>query len=702
MISYNILQNLEENCFELLNATSGMISGKTERTMRQSHETILGALRKIVIANEMMSKGIICISGLQGAGKTTLIKNFYGIGDEYFNITLGVGEKIPVFISEVSRCINPEMYAVCLNKDKNGNYYRDYVKMNSEEFKRASAGNEIGQNVMYLELRVPYKHLNNDSYAFMLLPGFEKKNDYWKSLIDFSIKCSDTSIFVFNESSFSKYDNQVLLDKIYDKFGNSLIFAISQSDLSDDDNAAVKNTCIEVMKINKDEEDRVICVGEYANQTQNEKWIAELKSAIEKYCNSIEIARKNCTKYIYEVIEDEIRPKLIEIRDALGTDTGDAIQIHLENSSYLRAFDQVVNDRRINLEKKLNSALDKSFNLSRERLENIFKNSSYAKQLGVKDNRVIRRTIFGENVDDIQRARKRIEVALKRDDGVYDFQYAFFEAISQLSIEIGQDNECRTILIGDKTQEVSVFDEPTEIVPTAEILQKRDNILHDVAALLTKSSVMPQPKHENPADTMKVIAELGAEHFGLATLHASAEINKKLIIPEVINSKLELNYNVISERVSSVDKVVLGTLGITGIDIMTDGVIDAIPAIATALGVSVPIVAVATGIIAAGTTSVAIVQDINRLKRTEFSSAQNAIVSIQSQIKTKYLEAYDEAMRAIKNRVEENLISNSGVNKTMFKKTKAMIALNKIDGDLDYICREVTRKAYDIGEVFKG
>ena len=53
MISYDILQNLENNCLELLNATSGMISGKTERSMRKSHETILGALRKIIIANDI-------------------------------------------------------------------------------------------------------------------------------------------------------------------------------------------------------------------------------------------------------------------------------------------------------------------------------------------------------------------------------------------------------------------------------------------------------------------------------------------------------------------------------------------------------------------------------------------------------------------------------------------------------------------------
>lgn len=74
----------------------------------------------------------------------------------------------------------------------------------------------------------------------------------------------------------------------------------------------------------------------------------------------------------------------------------------------------------------------------------------------------------------------------------------------------------------------------------------------------------------------------------------------------------------------------------------------------------------------AGTSSVAIVQDINRLKRTELSSAQNAIIAIQSQIKTKYLESYDEAMQAIRDRIEENLIAATGVNKQIFKKTNIM------------------------------
>lgn len=699
MFSYDILQKLLDNCVELLNATSGFESGSTTRITKKSHENILRALRKIVIANEMSEKAIICISGLQGAGKSTLMKNFYGLGDEYFNINMGRGEKIPIFICEDKACESPEMYAVCIVKQEDGKYNRERKKMKSEEFKKASSGEFSDYNTMYLELKVPFKHLNNETYAFMLLPGFEKKNDYWRNLIEFSVKCSDTSIFVFNESSFSTYENKMLLDKIHDKFGESLIYAISQSDLSEDKNVSVKQNCIEVMGISSDENDRVVCVSGHVESSLNEVWINELKKAIDKYCNAIETAKQNCKEYIYEIIEDELRPEFSTIKDALGREKGEIVQVHLENDSYLKAFDQIVKDKRTKMEKKLDSALEKSFIFSRDRLEKIFSDSSYAKQLGVKDTRPIRRTVFGENIDDIKRARERVEVALKRDNGVYDFQYAFFEAIAETSLEAVQNTRCRTIFIEDKSSELSVFDVGRDVVPTEEYIQKRQNIMHDVAALLTTTEKMNQLKHPNSAETMKIIAELGTEYFALATLNKSAELNDSLNIPELINEKLQLSYKDVA---SNVDKVMLGTLGITGVDILSDGVFDMVPAIASALGISVPIATAAATAIVGGILGVAVVKDLNRLKRTELNSAMNAILLMQYNIKINYLDAYDEAMLAIRARIEENLIAVSGINKQIFKRTNAIIAIDKIDDYLDIMCKEVTRKEYDIGAVFRG
>ena len=48
----------------------------------------------------------------------------------------------------------------------------------------------------------------------MLLPGFEKNNDYWNDLIEFSVNSSDAAVFVFNETSFSNAGNEDYLRKI--------------------------------------------------------------------------------------------------------------------------------------------------------------------------------------------------------------------------------------------------------------------------------------------------------------------------------------------------------------------------------------------------------------------------------------------------------------------------------------------------------
>lgn len=701
MITYDLLQNLENNCFDLLHSTSGMISGNNDRSISGAHKKILGAVRKIIIANEMTGRGIICISGLQGTGKTTLIKNFYGLNEEYFNISLGRGETIPIFICEKKELMHPEPYAVTLEKDEEGKYVRKRVKMSAEEFCSASSCEKTDSQIMYLELWVPYTHLKNESYAFMLLPGFEKNGDrvYWNSLIDFSVKCSDTSIFVFDESSFSKYDNQVLLDKIKKIFGESLIYAISKSDLSDDNNAGVKETCIEVMKIVQGEEDRVVCVGEYEDSDSNNKWISELKRAIEKYCNSIETARKNCSQYIYEIIEDDIQPELSKIKDGLGSDTGDAIQIHLENSSYLKAFDDIVKDRRKKLDKQIDTALSSSFEKSRDRLERLFSDKNYAEERGVKDKRLVWRTVFGENIEDVKLARKRVEAALKREDGTYDFQYALFDAISQTTISFGENPASRAMLTDKK--EISVFDDEPDTI-SEESKRKQREILQDAATLLAINKAGNQLVHSDPAETMKIMAELSVQYFGLSTMSESCRLNSQLQMPEAVIEKIQISRAGLKKEIGSAEKMLWGALGITGIDILDDGVINTIPKLIESFGPTfAPVVGTAAAVLAAGTAGIAVMRDINRIRRKELDSAINAILSMHSQIKLNYLSAYDDAMEMVRGRIEDNLISLSGINKKMLKKTNAMIAMSKIEDDLDTISKEVTRNIYDVGKAFK-
>lgn len=52
---------------------------------------LMGSVRKIKLASLMYERTLICVSGMQGAGKTTLMKHFYGLDDDCLNISLERG-----------------------------------------------------------------------------------------------------------------------------------------------------------------------------------------------------------------------------------------------------------------------------------------------------------------------------------------------------------------------------------------------------------------------------------------------------------------------------------------------------------------------------------------------------------------------------------------------------------------------------------
>ncbi len=706
-ITLGQLQELEKNCMSLLNSTFGLISDSID--IKKSTDNIANAIRKIVLASELAEKQVICVSGLQGAGKTTMMKNFYGISDGVLDESTGRGERIPVFFCEKKECTEVKLCAVCLLKEGNA-YRKDRIEINKEDFINAGKGGKLGDDVhvMYLEVQNPYKHFENESSTFMLLPGFEKKIDYWQELIDLSVQSSVYSIFVCDDTRLASYDNEELRKKITDKFGESVIYAISRSDLSGDENKEAKETLLERMKIAQGESDRVICVGAYNDSEKNEKWIEELKNSINKYCSSTETAIRNNAKYMGDVINSEIMPEISKMRSYIDVVEGDCLAVQLKDSKYLQAFDKIVKKRKALLASKLEAELNSSTKRSIERLEKIFKDEEEAKKRGVYDSALnkIRRTIFGENIDDIELARNRVDEALKDENNIYDFQRAFVKAAVMIEEDEKPVKNCKEILLGESDSETSIDIFGGADIPASanqEQQERINHIMHDVTYLLTKKNTSIQEReHKEVEETLRVIAELGTQYFAKGALRQVDGDNPYLLKTTIKADlgKLEISYEDIKSKIGSTEKVIWGTLGLTSIDLAKDGVLNAVPLLAEALSIPVAVAGGAAAAIIGGTVGVAVVQDINRLQRTEYSSAVNAIRSIKSQVKAKYLDAYDTAMDQIKSRIEDNLIKESGVNKKIFRKTNALIALNKIEDVLDDINREVNNNAYDIGNAF--
>ena len=126
MITRIKLKQLSDDCAKLL-FCSESIEGSNTKELMECNREIKQSLRKIIIANEISDRMIICVTGLQGTGKTSLMKNYYDIEDDIMNIALGRGERLPVLITEddVSKTC---MYAVGIEKIKDGYCTREHQR----------------------------------------------------------------------------------------------------------------------------------------------------------------------------------------------------------------------------------------------------------------------------------------------------------------------------------------------------------------------------------------------------------------------------------------------------------------------------------------------------------------------------------------------------------------------------------------------
>lgn len=82
MITITEIQSITEHCMKLLSCTEYLRRDTAIKEAYTFAEGIFKSIRKLFIASMMYNKTVICVSGLQGAGKTTLMKNFYELVPE--------------------------------------------------------------------------------------------------------------------------------------------------------------------------------------------------------------------------------------------------------------------------------------------------------------------------------------------------------------------------------------------------------------------------------------------------------------------------------------------------------------------------------------------------------------------------------------------------------------------------------------------
>ena len=691
---------------------------------------LMGSVRKIKLASLMYERTLICVSGMQGAGKTTLMKHFYGLDDDCLNISLERGEEIPVFITEkedMPADKKPELYAIRIMKDANEEYHQQELEMSPEEFRNASKGTDAA--TLYLELRVPYKHTGNEKTSFVLLPGFEARKSYRETLVDFAISSSDAAIFAFDGRLLSQQDNYRHLKELAEKFGAHIIYAITRSDSAVDGNAAVRETFMQEMKI--ENENQVVCTGAYAEPKMNEEWIRQLANAINLYgCTSIR-SQENNIDYLKDEI-DVIRGKLSEIEEILET-TDDGDIVSHANDKLLRQFDEALANQVKQYQTKLKEEYGEGAKKSRDMLSLKFDEQN-------RKLHSLRKAILGVSKADMEAAEQIVKDSLYENEEGYTCKRVLvpercrMEALkkSLRTLEDPQNASLPKLLSIDEDAHGQRY--LTEDKQNLEVPQSLYSLIQKPSGKNEPSFV---PENVSSRQLMASLVEIGTYYYSMscydamakdigaeeykpcedqisweeveqsakrasdfvlgvgaaaARLHDAGRTSKEAggEITEEQRKTSEMlcdNY----QQSSSVQKFSVGLVGMTGMDLIGDAKLNLIPQIASSFGVSVGVVAtVAGGALAAG-AAIAIGRDITRIQCDDYGRARVALDTIYDKLEEDAVEDYKAKMAMIRGRLEENLIdmdSSSRKTQQIYNVKKQINAARDLLDELADRCTE--------------
>lgn len=683
MISITEIQNITEHCMKILSCTEYLRRDEATKEAYTFAEGIFGSIRKLFIASMMYNKTLICVSGLQGAGKTTLMRNFYNLDSKFLDPTRGRGERVPVLITEKKDIKTPKMYAIKIDKDNDGFYYQREIELSADEYLSASKGED--SKIMYLELFVPYTHTNNEGVSFMLLPGFEKKNDYWNNLIEFSVNSSDAAVFVFNETSFSNADNDKYLSRIESKFGKNLVYAISGSDGSPDDNAEVKQTCIKTLSIPISESDRVVCVGSYTDESKNQAWIKNFKDALEKYAYRETQQFQRNSEYLYKEILI-IKENLYQILGILNNDSSAEMKDYYDDA-LLKAFDKAVKKKRKAFEENLDIEFEIAKGESGKNLEKLFADKS---KLGS-----VKRFLFGSSVkEQFTETREMVEKSLKYNGDCYlpDKHLGLALQRSLIALDQPEDRTDMSRLIDTKKE-----DGKTLLLTDGEKTQAMAGDIRNLLADNSQTKVNYVLQSTSPKKVLGAVVELGTYYYSLIS---HDEVAESTGLSYYEPSQTQLVSDKVIEGAKSSKKFVVGMAGMMGIDLIGDGSINMVSQIAASLGIAAPVAgAAAIAIIGAGATSV-VMKDLNRMQREDFQSARLAVNGVYDDLKIDALKKFDTYMERLRDRIEDNLTELSGDGKKVIVEYNAKVEINNALNLLDKISERHAGDAYGVESAF--
>ncbi|MBQ6936680.1 MAG: hypothetical protein IJN49_09060 [Clostridia bacterium] len=584
--------------------------------------------RKIEVSNYIHQRNIIAIAGMQGSGKSTLIKTLYNLPDNLLAIGSGRSERTPVFITESSELNEGEYKAneVILQDGK-----KEVNEININEIRTKS---KSPRGIAYIELFVPKRYFSCENAGFVLLPGFEKNADGffdedYNSIIQYALYFSNAVILATDDAGIANRDISTLTEILLNNNFNlsNLVFAITKCDTASIGNKeemvtslieACEDSGLPISKNN------IVTTGLYKDDAENEKWIQEFADVINtEGVLDFDSARRNYLYYRPMVDEmlycAEVLEKELEIK-SISTETESPIYQELKNTLEKK-------------EEELDDLLSDAVKTAQKRAEDKF--ASESEKIDKKHLKSKKFLLFNKNYKD---------------------NYEDRQAISKVCSECLIDSNGKSFFIEEvrkKVMEPNIKDSlvqnfNTPLLPANEEQEQISNNEYNIVMNQYVSYYLVSTDFNKPVES-KIYTPDIAEISETTAIGLYGTFFSALFAPQDLDKKLkEINIKASSIPIAiksahlATPNPLLTTFGLVD---MLDGKSDIITAIVTAFskkGTEAAAIASTTSTIL-GVASVAIV--VAMLTKTGIN-IYNATVDEQKKI----LEAWE---KALKNSIEE-------------------------------------------------
>ena len=663
MFSHNDWLEMINQCEELLNCIT--IVGKEESRLTEDQDQIRRIVRKMFIASVLEGQNVVAVTGLQGSGKTTLVKGFYGLSDEFMAATEARGERLPILVTE-DDVQEPVMRRQALNWAEDRNSWSAYPEqITAKELKLLAAdGGDTG--TMLLELHIPRTHPKAFP-ALLLLPGFENVQDVHEDLIEFSVSCVGTCIYVVSKNLHASDAHRKCEDKLSKLFeGRKPIYALSFSNTTDDYNGQFRTNIAQAQGAEKDQ---VICFG----KDDGQKWIKPLEDAIWKYAYSSAQATQAQQRYLLGSLQEDVKTmahiaeyyqKQIEITDTLTDDP------------YLTKLRENFKKERKIIAENVRKAMDARASDSLSYLEELWSKDGLLKTL-----KSVGRCLLGPSVKDIVESENLIKTAILG---------------KNIKSNASGIEYCRDAYITGTDKSLKKLENTMEQFPLT------SQTSHNMMVLLTWGK---------PGGTQGLLAE-GSIIPALDAIPKVASHTFLSILDQGFQ-RVDLPLDGFTEEIKDVlkearrggaegQRTLLAMLGITGIDFIPDQKMDLIPELADVLGISTGWAAAGVITAAAAGAALEVWRIGNKRDVTNFFAARDAIQSFYRDRANDYMNFYDKGCNEICQRVERALVDIYNVDRNTATKLNIYITIKELGDTYDKLVKQISRKKYELRNIVAG